>query len=148
MGPSSYMWSVVDHNVITWHMTVRYILNRCCIHTNRVSQVQSSPVRLTKTLWLTYTIRRYSAYRPAESSLVTQVLLSQQSWCRMFHFCQSDSTDRGWWLPYWGRNGCKKAYSFSEGPLGNSLHLALWTPELRLMLIMMFIQKQQHHQQQ
>jgi len=108
------------------------------IHTNRV---QSSPVRLTKTLWLTYNVRSCSAYRPAESSLVTQVLLSQQSWCRMFHFCQSDSSDRGWWLPYWGRNGCEKAYSFSEGPWGNSLHLALWTPELHLMLIMMFITK-------
>ena len=116
-----------------------------CIHTNRVesSPIQSSQTHkdVAVTLWLTYNVRHCSAYRPAESSLVIQVSLSQQSCYRMFHFCQSDSRDRGWWLHYWGRNGCEKAYSFSEGPWGNSLHLALWTLELRLTLIMMFITK-------
>jgi len=148
MGPSSYMWSVVDHNVITRRMTVCYILNRCWHRVHTHNRVESSPIQSSQshkdvavTLWLTYNVRHCSAYRPAESSLVIQVSLSQQSCYRMFHFCQSDSRDRGWWLHYWGRNGCEKAYSFSEGPWGNSLHLALWTLELRLSLIMMFITK-------
>jgi len=28
MGPLSYMWSVVDRNVVRWRMTVCYIVNR------------------------------------------------------------------------------------------------------------------------
>jgi len=60
------------------------------------SRVQSSPVRLTKTrqstLWLTYNGRRGSAYAPAESSRVE----SNESWCCMHHFRQSDSSDRAW----------------------------------------------------
>jgi len=41
----------------------------------------------------------------------------------------------GWdWI-----NGCREAYSFSEGPWGNLWRLALWTPEPRLTLMKMII---------
>jgi len=42
-----------------------------------------------------------------ESSPLTRVLPSQESWCRMFHFRQSDSSDWTWRLLYWRRNGCE-----------------------------------------
>jgi len=38
-----------------------------------------------------------------------------------------------------GRNECREAYSFSEGPRSNLQRLAFWTPEPRLTLMMMFI---------
>jgi len=79
--------------------------------------VQFSPVRLTKT-------RQWFRGSPR---------------CHMFHFRQSDTSERGWWLLYWGTNGCGKAYSFSLGPRSNLLPLALWTPEPHLTLMMMFI---------
>jgi len=63
------------------------------------SRVQSSPVRLTK---------MRQAYTPAESSRVTRVLPSQESWCCMFYFRQSDSSNRAWRLLSWGINGCRK----------------------------------------
>ena len=78
--------------------------------------VQSSPVTLTKMrqcLRLTCNGLRNSAYTAAvssrvessrvessrgESSRVPRVLPSQESWCRIFHFCQSGSSDRAWLL--------------------------------------------------
>jgi len=50
-------------------------------------------------------VRTYQQSRD-ESSPVTRVLPSQGSWCRMFYFRQSDSSDRTWWFLYWRRNGC------------------------------------------
>jgi len=48
-----------------------------------------------------------------ESSRVTRVLPSQESWCRMFYFRQSNSSDWAWRLLTWGINGCLTAYSFT-----------------------------------
>jgi hypothetical protein len=62
------------------------------------SPIQSSQTHkdAAVTLWLIYNGRRGSAYTPAESSRVPRVLPSQKSWCRMFHFRQSDSSDWAW----------------------------------------------------
>jgi len=80
-----------------------------CVHTNRVELSLIQSVQTLKgvavTLWRTYNGSRGSAYTPAESSRVTRVLPGQESWCRMFHFRQSDSSDRSW-----RRIGCRKAY--------------------------------------
>jgi len=89
------------------------------VHTHQQSRVESNPVQTQKdeavTLWLTYNGSRSNTYTPAEpsQSRVTRVLPIQESWCCMLHFRQSDSSDRGWRLQSWGRNGCGKAYSFS-----------------------------------
>jgi hypothetical protein len=81
---------------------------RVCTH--QQSRVQSSQTHkgTAVTLWLTYGGHHGSAYTPAESSRVPQVLPSQESCCRLFHFRQSDSGDRAWWLLSWGINGCGK----------------------------------------
>jgi len=114
------------------------------VHTHQQSRVESNPVH-------SYSQRRgsdpvaYLQWQPrqcvhtsgVESSRVTRVLPSQESWCRMSHFRQSDSSVRARWLLSWGRNGCGKAYSFSYGPRCNLRPLALWTPEPRLTLMMM-----------
>jgi hypothetical protein len=112
-----------------------------CVHTNRV---ESSPIQSSQThkgaavtLWLTYNDRHGRAYTPAESSRVQ----SHKS-CRVKSFdavcfifvSQTPVIGRD------GRNGCREAYSFSEGPRRNLRRLAFWIPEPRLtLMITMFI---------
>jgi hypothetical protein len=116
-----------------------------CVH-NQQSRVESNPVQPDSQSRGSDSVA-YSQWPPrpcvhnsrVESSSVPRVLPSQESWCRVLYFRQSDSSDRAWRLLPWGINGCGKAYSFSEGPRDNLRRLALWTLEPRLTLMMMFI---------
>jgi len=102
------------------------------------SRVQSSPVRLTKTRQWLCGLRRMAA---------AAVRTHQQSRVESRESCRVKSLDTACFIfviqtPVIGRdgrNGCREAYSFSEGPRGNLRRLALWTPEPRLTLMMMFI---------
>ena len=53
-----------------------------------------------ETIWLTYNAHERECLHIGriESSRVPRVLLSQESWCHMFHFRQPDSSDRAWRL--------------------------------------------------
>ena len=100
---------------------------RQCVHTSRV---QSSPLQShgycpdwTGLCWWIHTLRHPNTLRvrkhqqsrvqssPVQSSPVPRTLPSQKSRCHMFHFLQSDSSDRARRLLSWGTNGCPKPYS-------------------------------------
>ena len=125
--------NALDHAALTYHRPVpaqatALVPRSRTLHSHRVGcytpkesrRVQSSRVRLTKTRQAHYALLTMAAaavrtHRKSwvESSPVTRVLLSQESWCRMFYFRESDSSDRAWRLLSWGINGCRKAYSFT-----------------------------------
>ena len=102
------------------------------------SRVQSSPVRLTKTQqWLCGLL-----IMAAEA-----VGTHQQSRVETHESCRVKSLDAACFIfvshtPVIGRdgrNGCREAYSFSEGPRGNLRRLALWTAEPQITVMMMSI---------
>ena len=124
----------IDNYFYSWRLAVLG-----CVHTKELSRVQSSPARLTKTWqWLCGLLTMAAA----------AVHTHQQSQVESHESCRVRSLDAACsifvsrtlviGLLSW-KNGCGKDYSFSYGPWGNLRRLALWTPELRLTLMMMFI---------
>ena len=107
---------------------------RCIrVRTHQQSRVESNPVQSDSPRrgsdsmpYFQWPPRQCVHTSRVESSRVTRVLPSQESWCRMFYFRQSDPSDRAWLPLSWGRNGRGKAYSPSEGPRGNFRRFALW----------------------
>jgi hypothetical protein len=90
------------------------------VRTHQQSRVESKPVQSDSqrrgsdsVACLQWQTRQCVHTSRVESSRVTWALPSQESWYRMFHFRQSDSSDRAWRLLSWGRNGCGKVHSFS-----------------------------------
>jgi hypothetical protein len=79
-----------------------------------ISRVESSPVRLTKTLQTLFGIcivaAHGNAYTLAELSQVPRILPSQESRCCMSHFCQLDSSDQRDSCYFVLGNKCRKDY--------------------------------------
>jgi len=82
------------------------------VRTHQQSRVESNPVqsdsqrRSSDSLaYFQWSPRQCVHTSRVEPSPVTRVLPSQESWCCMFYFRLSDSSDRTWRLLYWRRNG-------------------------------------------
>ena len=106
------------------------------------SRVQSSPVRLTKTrqaLCGLLTMAAAAVHTHQQSRIESRESCRVKSLDAACSIFISQTSDRVWRLLSWGINGCRKAYSFTQGPRGNLRRLALWTPEPRLTLVMMFV---------
>ena len=130
---TSYTLTRHDAVAVRQHGNPRITWQLGCVHTNRVelTPIQSSQTHkdAAVTLWLTYIGCCGSAYTPAELSHMSDA----ESRVLMPHVpFSSDFSDRAWWLLSWGRNGCGKAYSLSEGQRGNFWCFALWAPKPRL----------------
>ena len=99
----------------------RATYNSLRLRTHQQSRVESNPVQSdsqgcgrSSVAYLQWQPLRCVHTSRVESSQVTRVLPSQESWCRMFYFHESDSSDRARRLLSWGINGCRKAYSLLE----------------------------------
>ena len=90
-----------------------YLVSHVRVRTHQRSRVESNPVQSDSQrrgsdslAYFQWPPRQCVHTNRVESSPVTRVLPSQESWCRMFYFRQSDSSDRAWRPLYWRRNGC------------------------------------------
>jgi hypothetical protein len=138
----------VRHGSGVHNARLRKLPRGWCVRTLRVrthqqSRVESNPVQSDSQRHGSGLLTMdTAAVHTHQQSRVTRILLSHMSRdaaCFIF-ISQTPVIRRD------GRNGCREAYSSSEGPRGNLRRLTLWTPELRLTLMKtMFITKQQDH---
>jgi len=123
---------------ITKHTYIRSWTVR--VHTHQQSRVESNPVQSDSQ-------RRGSDSCGLLTMAAAAVRTHQQSRVESHESCRVKSRDAACFICVSqilvigrdGSKGSREVSSFSEGPGGNLRRLALWTPEPRLTLMMMFI---------